>query len=105
MYFKTDVYVYAPKISMVVDPTDPATDPGKSLMKFPSLRNGAISMTAYGIWYNAERQNYTIVGGYSKVDSKGISTAYLVDWDPVNGFSNFSSVYFNNDASSSRHSL
>ncbi len=31
-----------------------------------SLVNGAISMTAYGIWYNPERQNYTNVGGFKE---------------------------------------
>lgn len=99
-YAKTDAVGHAFIMAMGSNPDDPSTYTYYEIPK--SLVNGAISMTAYGIWYNAERQNYTIVGGYSKVDSKGISTAYLVDWDPVNGFSNFSSVYFNNDASSSR---
>lgn len=99
-YAKTDAVGHAFIMAMGSTPDDPATYLYYEIPK--SLVNGAVSMTAYGIWYNAERQNYTIVGGYSKVDTMGVSTAYLVDWDPVNGFSNFTPVYFNNDASSSR---
>ena len=42
------------------------------------------------------------MGGYSKVDTKGLSTGFIVDWDgTANGFSNFTSVYYNNDQFSS----
>ena len=99
-YAAADEVGHAFIMAMGLTPDDPTTYLYYEIPK--SLVSGAVSMTAYGIWYNADRQNYTIVGGYSKLDTKGISTAYLVDWDPVNGFSNFTPVYFNNDASSSR---
>lgn len=64
---------------------------------------GAASITAYGIWYNADLKNYTIAGGYSKaVGDNGLSNGYIVDWDPVNGFSNFTSLFYNNDSSTSK---
>lgn len=67
------------------------------------VTGGAASITAYGIWYNASLNNYTITGGYSKVlGDNGLSTGYLVDWDPVNGFSNFISIYYNNDLNTSK---
>lgn len=68
-----------------------------------SLIMGAVSITAYGIWYNSNLNNYTIVGGYSKVlGDNGLSNGYIVDWDPALGFSNFMSLYYNNDASTSK---
>jgi hypothetical protein len=100
-YAKTDAVGHAFIMAMGSTPDDPNTYTYYEIPK--SLVNGAISMTAYGIWYNAERQNYTIVGGYSKVDTKGISTGYIVDWNPVTQqFSNFMSVYYNNDPTNSR---
>jgi hypothetical protein len=41
------------------------------------VKPGALSITAYGIWYNGGT-SYTITGGYS--DPAG-SAGYLVDWD------------------------
>ncbi|RTL10655.1 MAG: hypothetical protein EKK54_10135 [Neisseriaceae bacterium] len=41
---------------------------------------GAVSITAYGIWYNGGT-SYTIAGGYSDANARGITTGYLVDWD------------------------
>lgn len=62
---------------------------------------GALSTTAYGIWYNGG-SSYTIAGGYSTTDESGLSTAYLVDWDSVtNTSSNWSSYIYNNGQSSS----
>jgi len=42
---------------------------------------GAKSITAYGIWYNANG-TYTICGSYSNLDPvTGVTSGYLVDWD------------------------
>lgn len=99
-FAKADAFGHAFIMLMGATPDNPAT---YSYYEIPqTLVNGALSMTAYGIWYNADRQNYTIVGGYSKVDTKGLSTGFIVDWDgTANGFSNFTSVYYNNDQFSS----
>lgn len=100
-YAKMDAVGHAFIMAMGNTPDDPATYTYYEIPK--SLVSGAISMTAYGIWYNAERQNYTIVGGYSKVDGKGITTGFIVDWNATNNtFSNFMSVYYNNDPTNSR---
>ena len=40
----------------------------------------AISITAYGIWYNGGT-SYTIAGGYSDGDPNGIDHGYLAHWD------------------------
>jgi len=99
-YAKADAVGHAFIMVMGHSPNDPATYTYYEIPK--SLVNGAISMTAYGIWHNADRQNYTIVGGYSKLDTKGLSTGFIVDWDPLTQkFSNFMSVYYNNDPASS----
>ena len=99
-YAKADAVGHAFIMVMGNAPDDPATYTYYEIP--PSLVSGAISMTAYGIWYNEDRQNYTIVGGYSKLDTKGVSTGFLVDWNPTNQqFSNFKSVFYNNDQTSS----
>ncbi len=41
---------------------------------------GALSLTAYGIWWNGGT-SYTIAGGYSDVNANGIDQGYLVNWD------------------------
>jgi hypothetical protein len=67
------------------------------------VTGGAASITAYGIWYNSSLSNYTIVGGYSKViGENGLSTGYIVDWNPTSGFSNFTPLFYNNDSSTSK---
>ena len=67
------------------------------------VTGGAASITAYGIWYNSALNNYTIVGGYSKVlGENGLSTGFIVDWDPINRFRNFTSLYYNNDSNTSK---
>ncbi len=43
-------------------------------------REGAVSITAYGIWHNGG-SDYTIAGGVSMVGNEGLSEAYLVDWN------------------------
>lgn len=58
----------------------------------------AVSITAYGIWFN-QGTSYTIAGGYSDKlsDESGISIAYLVDWNSAtNTASNWESFNFNN---------
>lgn len=83
-------------------PDDPATYRYYSI-PLTLVTGGAVSITAYGIWYNSSLNNYTITGGYSKVlGDNGLSTGYLVDWDPINGFSNFTSIYYNNDSNTSK---
>ena len=99
-FAKADAVGHAFIMMMGGTPDDPSTYVYREIPK--SLVNGAISMTAYGIWYNEDRRNFTIAGGYSKLDTRGLSTGYLVDWDPVTlQFSNFTSVYYNNDQASS----
>jgi len=44
------------------------------------VKPGAVSITAYGIWYNGRTQ-YTIAGGYSDANLVGIDHGYLVNWD------------------------
>jgi hypothetical protein len=43
---------------------------------------GAISITAYGIWYNGGT-SYTIAGGYSEGDPNAIDHGYLAHWDSM----------------------
>src|SRR5713101_622374 len=43
-------------------------------------KTGAVSITAYGIWYNGGTQ-YTIAGGYSDANLVGVDHGYLVNWD------------------------
>lgn len=67
------------------------------------VTGGAASITAYGIWYNSSLNNYTIVGGYSKViGDNGLSTGYIVDWNPTSGFSNFTPLFYSNDSTTSK---
>lgn len=65
---------------------------------------GATSVTAYGIWQNADG-SYTICGGYSvqavnNVNDQNapIGAAYLVDYDPRKGFTNFTGFNYPNGA-------
>jgi len=62
----------------------------------------AASITAYGIWDNANG-TYTIAGGYSQILNGSASGAYLVDYTPGAAvgeeYSNFTTFeYANNDA-------
>jgi len=67
------------------------------------VTGGAASITAYGIWYNSALNNYTIVGGYSKVlGENGLTTGFIVDWDPINRFRNFTPLFYNNDSNTSK---
>lgn len=60
------------------------------------VKPGAISITAYGIWFNGGT-NYTIAGGYSNTDESGVSVAYLADWNSATKTaSNWASYTFNN---------
>ena len=69
-----------------------------------STTGGAVSITAYGIWYNSSLNNYTIAGGFSKaLGDNGLSTGYVVDWNPItNTFTNFTPIYYNNDSGTSK---
>jgi hypothetical protein len=101
-YDTSDLVGHAFIMAMGNTPNDPNT---YTYIEIPPslVTGGAISMTAYGIWYNASQNNYTIAGGYSKlIGDKGLSVGYLVDWDPVNRFSNFTSIYYNNDPLTSK---
>ena len=101
-YDTSDLVGHAFIMAMGNTPNDPNTYTYVEIP--PSLvTGGAISMTAYGIWYNSSLNNYTIAGGFSKVlGNNGLSTGYVVDWDPVNNFSNFTPIYYNNDSSTSK---
>ena len=83
-------------------PDNPAT---YTYVEIPTslVSGGAASMTAYGIWYNSSLNNYTIAGGYGKViGDNGLSNGYVVDWSPTAGFSNFTTIYYNNDSLTSK---
>ncbi len=57
---------------------------------------GALSITAYGIWYNGGT-SYTIAGGYSDVNNHGADSGYLVDWDSTtHTFSHWQSYAYEN---------
>lgn len=62
------------------------------------LKKGAISITAYGIWYNGN-DSYTICGGYkTKLVTDSTEAGYLVDWDNYNKkFHNWRTYHYNND--------
>lgn len=56
----------------------------------------AASITAYGIWENANG-TYTIAGGYSTVLNGGLDNGYLVNYNPTNNaLTNFKSYQFEN---------
>jgi hypothetical protein len=56
----------------------------------------AVSITAYGIWYNGGH-SYTIAGGYSNANIRGLSIGYLVDWNSLtNTTSNWTSFNYMN---------
>ena len=62
------------------------------------VKPSALSITAYGIWYN-QGTKYTLAGGYSNTDESGISIAYLADWNSAtNTASNWAAYNFNNQA-------
>jgi len=70
---------------------------------FELSKPNAVSITAYGIWYNGNTI-YTIAGGYSDVDHEGLDIAYLVDWDTkFNTASNWTSYTYNNQPSVLTH--
>lgn len=67
------------------------------------VKSGAVSVTAYGIWYNGG-STYTIAGGYSDVNEGGVDTAYLVDYDSnTQSFTNWTSFTYNNQPSVITH--
>jgi hypothetical protein len=60
------------------------------------VKPGAVSITAYGIWYDGGTQ-YTIAGGYSNANLSGIDHGYLVNWDSATQTpSEWTSYDFNN---------
>jgi hypothetical protein len=65
------------------------------------VKPGAVSITAYGIWYNGGT-SYTIAGGYSDANARGITTGYLVDWDSAtNTTSHWTSFNYLNEPANS----
>lgn len=57
---------------------------------------GAISITAYGIWYNGG-ESYTIAGGFSEINNSGLDKAYLVDYNSsTHTISNWTEYTYNN---------
>lgn len=60
----------------------------------------AVSITAYGIWYNGGT-SYTIAGGYSDVLESGMNIGFITDWDSTTQrVSNFTTLNYNNLAGS-----
>lgn len=64
--------------------------------KYYDITNSdAISITAYGIWYNGGC-SYTICGGYTSNALKNVG--YIVDWDnKTHTFKNWQTYYYDND--------
>ena len=62
-------------------------------------REGAKSLTSYGIWHN-KGHSYTICGGYSNATPEtGPDSGYLVDWNSQEKtFSNWRIYSYNNDS-------
>lgn len=59
---------------------------------------GVDSISAYGIWYNENLNNYTIAGGLT-FNKK--NKAYIVDWNPQTGlFTNWKTYKYNNSKTS-----
>jgi hypothetical protein len=50
---------------------------------FTLTKQGAASLTIYGIWYNGGT-SYTIAGGYSNIAHGGLDTGYVADFDSAN---------------------
>lgn len=70
---------------------------------FELTKTGAVSITAYGIWWNGGT-SYTIAGGFSNTDDGGISTAYVVDWDSsTHATSNWATYTYKNQSSVITH--
>jgi len=65
---------------------------------FDITKDGALTITAYGVWHNGDH-SYTICGGYSNLDHlSGIDTGYVVDWDNKNRkLSNWRLYNYGND--------
>ncbi len=92
---------------LVVGNYDTQLDEGKAFIydiktkKYNEItKSNALSITAYGIWYNG-KNSYTIAGSYSDANYiTGLTTAYLVDWNKktkkLTNWRNFS--YGNNPA-------
>ncbi len=60
-------------------------------------REGAISITAYGIWHNGG-DSYTICGGYKPDSIFTSETAYLVDWNSkTHKLSGWKDYHFDNN--------
>ena len=62
------------------------------------VKEGAKSITAYGIWHNGGT-DYTIAGGYTNLNHEtGVDSAYLVDYNSCSHkFTNWRSYNFGND--------
>jgi hypothetical protein len=98
-----DVFAHAFIMAIGNTPNNPST---YTYFEIPrdSTTGGAVSITAYGIWYNSSLNNFTIAGGFSKtLGDNGLSTGYVVDWNPItNTFTNFTPIYYNNDSGTSK---
>lgn len=62
---------------------------------------GSASVTAYGIWQNSST-SYTIAGGFSDLNSGGVDSGYLVNYDSATGIlENYKTFQYNNEPISS----
>jgi hypothetical protein len=59
---------------------------------------GSKSVTAYGIWQNggSASTTYTIAGGYSDLNDKGLDNGYLLDYDTSTGVGDLRGFTFDN---------
>jgi PEP-CTERM motif len=80
-----------------LDPTD-----GQAQWVNFNPTDGAVSVTAYGIWQNGSSDIYTIAGGYSDLNNGGVDAGYLVDYNLADGtWANFKSYQFEENPISS----
>jgi hypothetical protein len=68
-------------------------------VQYPSARY----TTIYGIWWNGV-DSYTIAGGYSATDVKGIGVGFVADYNSrTNTFSNWTAYTYNNQPAAITH--
>lgn len=59
-------------------------------------KQGAVSVTIYGIWHNGGT-SYTFAGGYSNLNAQGLDIGYVADYDSVTGaVTNWTDYSYNN---------
>lgn len=65
---------------------------------FTLTKQGAVSLTIYGIWQNSGN-SYTVAGGYSNTNESGMDIGYIADFDSSNNaVTNFTSYSYDNQS-------